>query len=163
MLIGATALVVAVLGTGCGVLGVGQPPTEPAVAPPVDPLLAISAAARADAAMATQAATAAPTQAGGLATIAAERTAHADALDAEIVRAAGKLIGGPSLTPTTSLASSPTTPAAAPPVATLDRVRAALQHSQTTATELAATVADYRAGLLGSVAASCAAELAVLL
>lgn len=54
-----------------------------------------------------------------------------------------------------------TPPATAPPTAAA--LRSSLQSSQTIAADLARTVPPYRAGLLGSVAAACAAEQAVLL
>ena len=153
---------VAVVISGCGVFGEAQTdrPT-PEVATP-DPLLAVSAAARSDAAVATQLAATNPPQAVVLQNIAAERTAHAQALDAEITRAAGTRAAGtsaPSPTPAPAVPAPVVAPNAAPTVAVL---RAGLQEHQRAAAGLAYTVAPYRAGLLGSIAAACATQLVVL-
>lgn len=176
-------------GLGAGALLAGctaqAPPAPPQVVVPPDPLVVLAVAARADAAAAASAAPTTPAKAVVLATVAAERRAHADALDAEIARAAGSVDGTPLTPPpaTTPAAATPpgstpaaatppgSTPAAAtpaastPPVtppATLAQVVAALTANQRTAAAAAIGAPPYRAGLLGSVAAACAAELAVL-
>ncbi len=171
-------------GLGAGALLAGctaqAPPTPPQVVVPPDPLGVLAVAARADAAAAASAAPTTPAKAVVLATVAAERRAHADALDAEIARAAGSVDGTPLTPPpaTTPAATTPpgstppgSTPAAAPPAAstppvtppaTLAQVVAALTANQRTAAAAATGAPPYRAGLLGSVAAACAAELAVL-
>ncbi len=177
-------------GLGAGALLAGctaqAPPAPPQVVVPPDPLVVLAVAARADAAAAASAAPTTPAKAVVLATVAAERRAHADALDAEIARAAGSVDGTPLTPPppaTTPAAATPpgstpaaatppgSTPAAAPPAAstppvtppaTLAQVVAALTANQRTAAAAAIGAPPYRAGLLGSVAAACAAELAVL-
>lgn len=117
--------------------------------------------ARADSELAGAAATAlrGPQQQARIAAltaIAAERTAHADALGAEITR----LTEGES--PVTNSAT-PTTSAAPAPQPTVDDVIAALRESADTATQTAERLAGYRAGLLGSIAASCTASYQVAL
>ncbi|MGZ4523541.1 MAG: hypothetical protein ACXVXO_09010 [Mycobacteriaceae bacterium] len=160
ILFGATALVMMAVGTGCGFFSGEQKTVEPSDTPAEDPLLPIADAARTDAAMATQVASSSPAQAVQLAIIAADRTAHATALDAEIARAAGKGANSPS--PVSASASAAPSTAVAP-APTVEGLRTRLQHNQSAAADLARTVPAYRAGLLGSVAAACAAELAVLL
>ncbi|MGZ4588768.1 MAG: hypothetical protein ACXVX9_13305 [Mycobacteriaceae bacterium] len=160
ILFGATALVMMAVGTGCGFFSGEQKTVEPSDTPAEDPMLPIADAARADAAMATQVANSSPTRAVQLAIIAADRTAHATALDAEIARAAGKGANSPSPVSATASAAPSTAVAPAP---TVEGLRTRLQHNQSAAADLARTVPAYRAGLLGSVAAACAAELAVLL
>ncbi|MEO9223267.1 MAG: hypothetical protein ABI251_16140 [Mycobacteriaceae bacterium] len=153
VLLGGAGLVI----SGCSLFG-EQPRNQstPDVATP-DPLLVVSAAARADAAAATQLAATSPPQVAVLQSIAAERTAHAQALDAEITRAAGT--SSPSSTPAPAVPAPVVAPTPAPTAASL---RAGLQEHQRAATQLAYTVAPYRAGLLGSIAAACATQLAVL-
>jgi len=94
LLLGGAALVAGT--AGCGVLGDGRSDAQLSPTPSPDPLLDVARAARADAAAATQLAAVTPPQAVPLRTIAAERTAHAQALDAEITRAAGTIVGGPA-------------------------------------------------------------------
>ena len=164
ILFGATALVTMAVGTGCGFFSGEQKTVEPSDTPAEDPLLPIANAARADAAIATQVANSSPTRAVQLAIIAAERTAHATALDAEIARAAGKGANSPSPVSEAALTSASAAPSTAvAPAPTVEGLRTRLQHNQSAAADLARTVPAYRAGLLGSVAAACAAELAVLL
>lgn len=140
--LGSTALPLA---TGCTSSGDDDTPAW------VDALAGQAASARRDAANATAAIAVLPDLAGALGVVASERAAHADALDAEIARAAGA--------PTTS--ATGTTPVAAPPG--LEQLRADLATSQRDAGRLARTESGYRAGLLGSISASCAAQQAVLL
>ncbi|QBJ98863.1 hypothetical protein ERC79_21025 [Rhodococcus sp. ABRD24] len=116
----------------------------------IDALSTQAELARRDAVNATTAIAANPGLAGALGIVAAERTAHADALDAEIARAAAS---------TTSATTTP--PVAAPP--TLAQLRADLASVQRDAAQLARTQSGYRAGLLGSISAACAAQQAVLL
>lgn len=123
-----------------------------------DPLLTALDAARRDAAAAGAAAALAPERAAALGVIAAERTAHADALAAEIARAAGQ---DPSAT-TTSAARTTTTAAPTTPP-TVDELRGMLAQSQRGATDLARRLDGYRAGLLGSISAAVATEQAVML
>ncbi len=168
LLLGSAALVVAAGSAGCGVLGDDRSDAQRSPIPSPDPLLGVARAARADAAAATQLAAVTPPQAVPLRTIAAERTAHAQTLDAEIARAAGTTVGGAGA-PSESVA---TTPAPVTPVTvtpgtvapgTVAALRDSLQRNQGAAAELARSAPPYRAGLLGSVAAACAAGLAVLL
>ncbi|MBI3216575.1 MAG: hypothetical protein HYZ38_22400 [Mycobacterium sp.] len=126
--------------------------------PEVDVLVAQLDLATGDHAMALAAATAAaPPVARALSQIASERAAHADALSAEIARVAGQ----PSPTSTTT-SSTPASGAPVPPPS-VDDVRDALSRSAESATKLVASLSGYRAGLLGSIAASCAASATVSL
>ena len=113
--------------------------------------------ARRDSQMASAAATAAgPFYAPLLNIVADERAAHAKALSQEIARAAGDS--------TTSSRAAPAAPSpsgsAAPPPSRTD-VMAALRESADSAAKLAANLSGYRAGLLGSIAASCTASVTV--
>ncbi|MGR6521498.1 hypothetical protein [Rhodococcus sp. MS13] len=119
----------------------------------VDQLTAQAERARSDAAAATAAIALAPDKSASLTTISAERTAHALELDAEIARAAG---GGATTTapPSTSVANAPTG---------VDTLRTSLNDSARSAADLARTMSGFRAGLLGSISASCSTQVAVLL
>nr|WP_246098192.1 hypothetical protein [Rhodococcus spelaei] len=149
--VGAAVLGLAAAGVTAGCAGSDgdDGPAEP------DPLLIPANAARRDAAAATAAAALAPDRAGALAVVANERTAHADALEAEIARAAGA-------TATSTTTGAPTTAPAAPP-GTVDQLRTQLAESQRGAADLARRLDGYRAGLLGSISAAVAAQQAVLL
>lgn len=149
VLVGAAALaLISTASAGCG---------SPAPHPDVDALQAQLERARADSQLAAAVATTAlPQVAPALNTVAAERAAHATALTDEITRLAPQ-------SPSTSTTSSPptsTSAAAAKPPTTADVV-AALKQSADSAAQLAATQSGYRAGLLGSIAASCSAAQAV--
>lgn len=120
----------------------------------VDQLIAQADRARADATAASAAIALAPERVSALTTISAERAAHATALDDEISRAAGRAPG--ATTPTV------TTTASVPP-AGIDSLRESLAESARDAGDLARTASGYRAGLLGSVSASCATQVVVLL
>ncbi len=120
--------------------------------------------ANADSLLAGEAATAppgrtlTPDMVATLTAIAAERTAHARALADEITR----LTDGEA--PTTSAAPTTTSTTAAPPAPpTLAAVAKALRESGEDAARLATQMAGYRAGLLGSIAASCTAAYQVAL
>ncbi|MBD0322910.1 MAG: hypothetical protein ICV72_05915 [Aldersonia sp.] len=128
-----------------------------AAPPEVDPLIAEADRARIDAAAALAAITLAPQRGAALQTIADQRTAHANALQAEITRAAGRYEDGSM--PTTTTAT--TTPVAPP--ASIDALRDQLTAAQRAAADLARSQSDFRAGLLGSVSAACATHAAVLL
>lgn len=128
--------------------------------PEVDPLTEQQHLAFADAALARAAAVgAAPPVARALTQVAAERDAHATALGVEIARAAGQ----PAPTTATATTTTTTGGAAPAPPPPLGDVVAALQHSAQSAGELASTLSGYRAGLLGSVAASAGASATVAL
>ncbi|MET0701991.1 MAG: hypothetical protein ABWY93_20245 [Mycobacterium sp.] len=122
--------------------------------PPVDPLLAQADAANADSELARAAATAAPPAlVPALTQVVSERAQHARALTEEVAR----LAGGPAPTTdaTSTTSAAPTTSAAATPPPSVNDVVAALKKSADSATALATTLTGYRAGLLGSIAASC--------
>lgn len=122
-------------------------------APEVDPLLAHLERALRDQRDALAAAAADAERAAALGVVAAQRGAHADALRAEVARAAG-----PSAT---TGAPAPTTPAGAAPTAA--QVRELLAGSAHAAGEAAVELDGHRAGLLASISAACATHLAVLL
>lgn len=131
-----------------------EPITEP------DVLVAHEFSARSDAAAATAAIAIDPQRTAALTTIAAERTAHADALRTEIDRAIG--VYGDGTTPAVRTPAPTTTPAPdAPP--SIGALRDQLNASQRAATDLAVTQSGYRAGLLASISAACAVQVGVLL
>ncbi|MFV8165125.1 hypothetical protein ACNQVK_24055 [Mycobacterium sp. 134] len=134
--------------------------------PEVDDLTAQWDRARADSALAAEAAAAQPPQAAAtraLNAVASDRSAHAKALADELTRMTGS---APADTATSTTRSTPkTTPSAradesAPGVG--DVVNA-LKESADRATGLARRLSGYRAGLLGSIAASCTAAYTVAL
>lgn len=137
--------------TGC-TLG-GTTAAEP------DAFIAMAIAARSDAEMATALSLLLPNQAPALATVAAERTAHADALESEVARASGTTTPYPA--PTAVAATGDGAPPPPPP--TVDGLRAALANAQRTAADSARADTGYRAGLAGSISAACAAQNEVLL
>ncbi|MFD1814206.1 hypothetical protein [Rhodococcus gannanensis] len=147
--IGATA-------AAAGVAGCSSAEDEHDAEP--DPLLTALDAARRDADAAAAGAAVTPDRAGALAVIAAERTAHADALAAEIARAAGEDPTSPS---TTTTAATTTAAPVTPP--TVDALRSMLAESQRGAASLARSLDGYRAGLTGSISAAVGAQQAVLL
>ncbi|MGO4613346.1 hypothetical protein AB4305_04160 [Nocardia sp. 2YAB30] len=154
-----------------GILAMGALPgcgTDDVVHEP-DPLAAQEVLARADAAAATAAIALAPQRHAALTAIAAERTAHADALKAEIDRVIGVYGDGTKPVHRTrangpARSSSPSAVAsgsAVPPG--VEALRAQLSQSQKSAADLARTQSGYRAGLLASISAACAAQAGVLL
>lgn len=150
LLVGAA---LAALGATAAACGKPAPPPEP------DPLEAQLQLARRDAEMAAAAATSAdPFYAPVLTVVAAQRADHAKALAQEIARVAGE--SPTSSESATATATSTTTAPAAPPP-TRDDVVAAVRESADSAGALAPTLSGYRAGLLGSIAASCASSVAV--
>jgi len=157
VLAGAAALVAlgatAVTSTACG----STPPPEP----DLDDLTTALDLARADSQLAADAATARGSLVDELSAVAAERSAHADALADEIVRMTGQAAPTTSVTSTTTTAASP--PPAVPPVPTVADVVGALRASADNAAQAAATLSGYRAGLLGSIAAACTASYQVAL
>ncbi|MFD6896259.1 hypothetical protein ACFWB0_17125 [Rhodococcus sp. NPDC060086] len=132
--------------TGCGITDDSEP--EP------DPLLAQAARARTDASTATALIAASPDLAAPLTTISSERTAHADALDAEVARVAGA---------TTNDTPSSTTTAPAAEAPTVELLRERLTQSQRSAADVGRTLQGFRAGMLASISAACAVQTAVLL
>jgi len=148
VLLGTAALAaLGVAGAACG-----KPPPPP----DLDNLVAQLDLARSDSQLASDAvATAKPEMKPALSVIASDRSKHAQALSDEIAR----LTGTPS---TSTSATTTTSPAQATPPTTKDVV-AALSKSADSATQLAAQLSGYRAGLLGSIAASCTAAYKVAL
>lgn len=117
-----------------------------------DPLLALAAAARADAALAAAVVAADPALAERVDPLVAARTEHAAALDAEIARLAGE--DAPAAT-----TAAPT----APPVATgLADLRAAVIASGEAAAAGALALPAERVGLVASISACCVTYGAVL-
>ncbi|WP_433202295.1 hypothetical protein ACQP1G_11960 [Nocardia sp. CA-107356] len=160
-------------GTTVGALAIGAVAgcTDKKVYEP-DPLAAQEVLARADAAAATAAIAVTPQQHAALTAIANERTEHADALRAEINRVIGVYGDGTTpahrtreLTPPASGASAGASGTAAPPTQppSIDELRTRLTKSQQSAGDLARTQSGYRAGLLASISAACAAQAGVLL
>jgi hypothetical protein len=137
-----------------------SPPKPPAVEELLGPL----DQARHDSALAGAAAAAIgnpPQIAAALTVVATQRSAHARALSTEIARAAGKLTSSSS---SEAASSSPTEPGAPPPPPPpLADVVNSLRTSAESASRLVATSSGYRAGLLGSIAASCTASYTVAL
>jgi len=148
LMFGAAAL--ALLGSTVAACGSPPPP------PDVDELTVQLDRARADSQLATDAAAATPPPptAQALTAVASERSAHAQALSDELVRILGT--NAPTTTTTTTTAQSAKAP-------TTDDVIAALRQSADAATQLATKQSGYRAGLLGSIAASCTAAYTVAL
>jgi len=130
--------------------------SSPPAPPTVDELEAQVSLARQDSELATAAAVGASEQVNrALKQVATERSQHAQALTTEIQR----------LAPPSSATTSPTTTAsaAAAPAPPLADVVKSLKASADSARELAITSSGYRAGLLGSIAASCTASYTVAL
>jgi hypothetical protein len=148
MLVGTAALaLVGATGVGCGKLA---PPPELAE------LTAQLEAAHRDSQLASDAADASkPPQRPALAAVSSERSKHAEALAAEIARLTGE--------PATSTSATTTTTAMPAPAPTAKDVVATLKKSAESAAQLATEMSGYRAGLLGSIAASCTAAYTVSL
>ncbi len=147
LLFGTAAL--AALGVTAAACGKPPPP------PDLDDLMAQLDMARSDSQLASDAAgTAMPPMKPALAAVSAERSKHAEALSNEIAQLTGE--------PTTS-SSTTTTTAAQTTAPTAKDVIAALRQSADSAGQTAAQLSGYRAGLLGSIAASCTAAYTVAL
>lgn len=154
-----SAAALALLGATAAACGTTTPQPE------IDDLTAQLDRARADSALAADAAAGQPPQAAtvrALNAVAADRKAHAEALSDELTR----MGAAPSstTTETTRSTAKPSpgagTDASGPGV---DDVVDALKESADRAARLAAELSGYRAGLLGSIAASCAAAYTVAL
>jgi len=148
-------------GVALAVLAVSAPACSSPPAPPaVDELEAQLALARHDSELAT-AASAGASQAvsTALTQVAAERTRHAQALSTEIAR----LAVHPTSTSAGTTSPTTTASAAASPPPPLADVVTSLRASADSAASLASTSSGYRAGLLGSIAASCTASYSVAL
>lgn len=119
----------------------------------VDALTTHLRLARTDAATAGALIAVLPDRAGALGVVQAERSAHADALAAEIDRVSGA--------PSTTASSATTPPAVTAP--TLDGLRSSLNDSARGAASSARDESGYRAGLLGSISAACTVQTTVVL
>lgn len=133
--------------------------------PEVDDLTAQWERARADSALAADAAAAQPPQAPAaraLNAVAADRSAHAKALSDELTRMTGAT---PADSATATKSTAKPAPGAEPDTAApgVDDVVHALKESADRAAGLARRLSGYRAGLLGSIAASCTAGYTVAL
>lgn len=95
-----------------------------------------------------------------LTSVAAERSAHADALAAEITRLTGG--DGPTTVTSTPPTTATTTPGPAT-AATVAKVIEELRGSAEQAARAAEKLAGYRAGLFGSISAACTAAYLVAL
>ena len=148
-------------GAALAVLGMAVPACSSPPAPPaVDELESQLTLARHDSELATAAATAAPTPvSAALTEVAAERAKHAQALTTEIAR----LAVNPTATSSATTSRTTTSSAAAAPPPPLADVVWSLRASADSARQLAGTSSGYRAGLLGSIAASCTASYSVAL
>ena len=146
MLLGSAAL--AALSVGAAACGKPPPP------PDLDDLIAQLDLARSDSELASDAATtAAPQLRPALSAVSSERADHAQALSDEIARMTGEATPSAPTTTSTTQANAPTA----------KDVVAALRTSADSAGQLAAQLSGYRAGLLGSIAASCTAAYTVAL
>jgi hypothetical protein len=114
-----------------------------------DPLIALADAARADVALAAAALASTPALAPRVQPVVDARTAHAQALDAEVARLDPQQ---PSRPPAQATARA----------ATLSEVRAAVLSSGQSAAAAVLTLPADRVGLVASVAACCAAYAQVL-
>jgi hypothetical protein len=137
--------------------------SDPAPPGDLDDLTTALDRARADATLASQAAaTARDRAATALGEVAKERSAHADALSAEIVRLTGRAAPTTTVTVTTTPSGAPGV-GGTPPAATAADVVGALRASADSASHSAAGLTGYRAGLLASIAAACTASFTVSL
>lgn len=158
----AAAGVLVVSATGAAVSACGS--QEP---PKIDDLEAQLTSARDDSDLARAAAAAAPPAiAPALTQVASERSEHARALADEIARAAGRPAPTSETMTTATTAGATGTSGAStppPPPPSVKDVVTALRASADSAAKLAPTLSGYRAGLLGSIAASCTAAYTVAL
>lgn len=128
----------------------GCAPTRSGQAAAPDPLVALAAAARADAALAAAVIAATPDLAGRVGPVRDARTEHATALEAEVARQAG--------TTTAPTAKPPATGGAA----TVEALRRSVGAAGAAAGKVAITVDARRVGLVASVSACCTTYAAVL-
>lgn len=154
LLAGAAAL--AALGASAETLtACGAAPAPP---PDLDDLTTALDRARSDSKLATDAVAAARGSiADTLTEVASVRSAHGEALADEIVRLTG------AAAPTTTVITTTTTSSPPAPAPTADDVIGALRTSADSATQAAAALSGYRAGLLASIAAACAVAYSVAL
>ena len=134
--------------------------------PEVDDQSAQLDRARADSALAADAAAAQPSQAPvtrALNAVATDRSAHAKALADELTRMTGSTPANTTTATTKSTAKAAPGTGADPSAPSVDDVVDALKESADRAAGLARRLSGYRAGLLGSIAASCTAGHTVAL
>lgn len=150
--------VAALAALGVTAAGCGDPPPPP----DLDDLTTALDRARSDSRLADDVAgTSRGKLADALAGIAAQRSAHAEALAEEIVRMTGH--PAPATSMTTPPGALTTTTATSVPAPTAKDVIGALRTSADSATQAAGALTGYRAGLLASIAASCTAAYTVTL
>ena len=154
-----SAAALALLGTAAAACSTTTPQPE------VDDLTTQWDRARTDSALAADAAAAQPPQAPvtrALNTVATDRTAHAKALSDELTRMTGTAPAGATTATKSTIKAAPGAgPDASAP--SVDDVVDALKESADRAAGLARRLSGYRAGLLGSIAASCTAGYTVAL
>ncbi|GAA2067962.1 hypothetical protein GCM10009722_33450 [Williamsia deligens] len=125
-------------------------------------LVPLARAAADDAVAARDLAARTPDRAAALRVVADERTVHAQALTDEIARLSGDLAAEVSASPTPS-GTAPSGTTAQPVASSVDQLRSRLAGARTDTTTAAVSADGYRAGLLGSIAASLAALVEVQL
>ncbi|GAA0519467.1 hypothetical protein GCM10011581_09380 [Saccharopolyspora subtropica] len=125
--------------------------------PEPDPLVALATAAKSDAQLARAIAQAHPRLAAAAREVAAARTAHAEALQREIDRVNPRDPQDPPSVPEPGPQTAPHSANAA-----ANALLEALRVAQENAAQLVPGLSDYRAGLVGSVSASCACLREVL-
>ena len=136
---------------------------EPPPPPPPDPFEPLIAAATEHAELADAVAVAHPALAGAARQVAADRRVHADALSAEVRRATPAPVTGEPPAPSGARAGgSIGPPALADPAAARTALLQASASAQRQAADLVTALPRYRAGLVASVAASCASHAVVL-
>ena len=143
------AAVVGVLGAGAALAGCSSSSGPDAATRTAQQLAPLARAAGEDAVAARALAAQTPDRAAALRVIADDRDVHARSLTDEVSRLSADLV--PSASPTSSAAPSASV---APVVTTVDALRGRLSGARAATADLAATSDGYRAGLLGSIAAS---------
>jgi hypothetical protein len=143
------AAVVAVLGVGTAMAGCSTSSGPDAATRIAQQLAPLARAAGEDAVAARALAAQVPDRAAALRVIADERDVHARSLTDEVSRLSADLVPSASPAPSSAPAGS-----AAPAVGTVDALRGRLSGARTASADLAVTSDGYRAGLLGSIAAS---------
>ncbi|KAA2258861.1 hypothetical protein F0L68_22335 [Solihabitans fulvus] len=144
LVVGALTALAAPLAVACST---PEPPLPP------DPLTELAVQARADAAAAAAIASAQPGLAEAAGLVATNRGEHAKVLQAELDRARPPSPSS-SAAPTKSAAPTPPPP---DPQSAKTALTDALTAAEKKASELVLTLPNFRAGLVGSIAAGCAA------
>lgn len=143
-----------------GVVGCTSEPPPP---PPPDPFEPLIAAATEHATLADAVAAAHPALAGAARQVAADRRVHADALSAEVRRATpSPVTSAPPAPSGARVSGSVGSPAPVDPAAAKTALLRASASAQRQAADLVTALPRYRAGLVASVAASCASHAVVL-